>query len=249
MKEIVIISGKGGTGKTSITASFAVLGGNAVITADCDVDASDMHVFMQPQPYYTEDFYSGQYASIDQDLCINCGKCLDVCRFDAVRVISGRYSIDKMDCEGCGYCTRICPAHAIRNINDHVGWWYISKIKTSSKMVHARMKAGAENSGKLVAKVKNTAREIAETEENRSRPAASDQREFLPEMALKACDPGCSSRPAEAAFPGQAIHPAAAGTESAGAQRLDKSFGTFLQHAGPVKLQIRRIEGFHLCFR
>jgi MinD superfamily P-loop ATPase len=165
MKEIVIISGKGGTGKTSITASFAVLGGNAVITADCDVDASDMHVFMQPQPYYTEDFYSGQYASIDQDLCINCGKCLDVCRFDAVRVISGRYSIDKMDCEGCGYCTRICPAHAIRNINNHVGWWYISKIKTSSKMVHARMKAGAENSGKLVAKVKNTAREIAETEE------------------------------------------------------------------------------------
>lgn len=165
MKEIVVISGKGGTGKTSITASFAVLGGNAVITADCDVDASDMHVFMQPQPYYTEDFYSGQYASIDQDQCINCGKCLDVCRFGAVNVTDGHYSINKMDCEGCGYCTHICPVHAIQNIDNHTGWWYISDIKTSSKMVHAQMKAGAENSGKLVAKVKNTAREIAETEE------------------------------------------------------------------------------------
>ena len=165
MKEIVVISGKGGTGKTSITASFAVLGSNTVIIADCDVDASDMHVFMKPEPFHTEDFYSGEYASIDADLCINCGKCLDVCRFGAVQVIDEHYSINKMDCEGCGYCTRICPANAIQNIENHVGWWYISKIKTSSNMVHARMKAGAENSGKLVAKVKNKARLIAQSEE------------------------------------------------------------------------------------
>ena len=86
MKEIVIISGKGGTGKTSITPSFAVLGGRSVVVADCDVDAADMHLLLHPQHIKSEDFYSGELAVIDQDLCIQCGKCFDVCRFDAIEV-------------------------------------------------------------------------------------------------------------------------------------------------------------------
>ncbi len=165
MKEIVIISGKGGTGKTSLTASFAVLCGNEAVTADCDVDAADMHVFLQPDRAYREDFYSGRLAVIDPRRCIDCGKCADVCRFDAIRVIRGHHSVQAMDCEGCGYCARICPARAIAQVGNHVGWWYESGIRTGSDMIHARMKVGAENSGKLVAKVKKEARRVAEAKQ------------------------------------------------------------------------------------
>jgi MinD superfamily P-loop ATPase len=161
MKEIVIISGKGGTGKTSLTAAFAVLGGSDVVVADCDVDAADMHLLMNPDFDYTEDFYSGELAFIEQSDCIRCGKCKDVCRFDAINVKLNRFIIDPLSCEGCGYCARICPAHCIRNKERLAGQWFISNIKTGSIMVHARLGIGAENSGKLVAKVKNEAKEIA----------------------------------------------------------------------------------------
>jgi len=161
MKEIVIISGKGGTGKTSLTAAFAVLGGSDVVVADCDVDAADMHLLMNPDFDYTEDFYSGELAFIEQSDCIRCGKCKDVCRFDAINVKLNRFIIDPLSCEGCGYCARICPAHCIRNKERLAGQWFISNIKTGSMMVHARLGIGAENSGKLVAKVKNEAKEIA----------------------------------------------------------------------------------------
>ncbi len=164
MKEIVIISGKGGTGKTSITASFAVLGGRDVIVADCDVDAADMHLLLQPQHIKSEDFYSGELAVIDQDLCIQCGKCFDVCRFDAIEVTDNIHEVDELSCEGCGYCARVCPVEAITNIPLNVGKWHISNIKTGSKMVHAKLGIGADNSGKLVAKVKNEAKLIADTE-------------------------------------------------------------------------------------
>ena len=161
MKEIVVISGKGGTGKTSITASFAFLGGKDIIVADCDVDAADMHLLMQPDFGKSEDFYSGELATINQDECTQCGICADVCRFNAIPVIDDLYIVDPLECEGCGYCARVCPAHAITNERLNAGEWYISNIKGGSTMVHARLGIGADNSGKLVAKVKNEARKIA----------------------------------------------------------------------------------------
>lgn len=162
MKEIVIISGKGGTGKTSITASFAVLGKDKVVTADCDVDAADMHLLMKPDFAQSEEFFSGELAVIDQEDCIQCGKCADVCRFDAIRFINNTYVVDDLSCEGCGYCARICPTDTIMNIQQNVGHWYVSDIKNGSKMVHAKLAIGADNSGKLVAQVKNEAKKIVE---------------------------------------------------------------------------------------
>ena len=164
MKEIVVISGKGGTGKTSLTASFAVLGGEDVIVADCDVDAADMHLLLEPDFKDSEDFYSGELAYISQNECIQCGKCFDVCRFDGIDVNNGRYIVNDLNCEGCGYCARVCPTEAITNKPLNVGKWYMSNIKTGSIMVHAKLGIGADNSGKLVAKVKNEAKEIAEDE-------------------------------------------------------------------------------------
>ncbi|HPG34068.1 MAG TPA: ATP-binding protein [Lentimicrobium sp.] len=161
MKEIVVISGKGGTGKTSITASFAVLAGTSVVVADCDVDAADMHLLMQPRVDVTEDFYSGQIANINQSQCTRCGKCINICRFDAISLRNKQYIIDPLSCEGCGYCARICPMKAIVNRERLAGQWYISNIKTGSLMVHAKLGIGADNSGKLVAKVKDEAKEIA----------------------------------------------------------------------------------------
>ncbi len=165
MKEIVVISGKGGTGKTSLTASFAYLGGKDVIVADCDVDAADMHLLLEPDFKDSEDFYSGELAYINQDECIRCGKCADVCRFDAIPIIDSQYIVDPLSCEGCGYCARVCPTKAIVNKSLNVGKWYISNIKTGSIMVHARLGIGADNSGKLVAKVKSEAKDIAEDEQ------------------------------------------------------------------------------------
>lgn len=162
MKEIVVISGKGGTGKTSITASMAYLGGEDLILADCDVDAADMHLLMEPDFKGCEEFYSGELAFIDQDVCINCGKCKDVCRFNAIPIIDKQYVIDSPGCEGCGYCARICPVSAISNLRPRVGEVYISGIRTGSIMVHAELSIGSDNSGKLVAKVKNDAKTLAE---------------------------------------------------------------------------------------
>ncbi len=161
MKEIVIISGKGGTGKTSITAAFAVLGGADVVVADCDVDAADMHLLMQPDFENENDFYSGEVAYIDQRNCTRCGKCQQVCRFEAIFVKNGQFTVDPIACEGCGYCARVCPTNTIINKNLLAGKWFISTIKTGSIMVHARLGIGADNSGKLVAKVKDEAKEIA----------------------------------------------------------------------------------------
>ena len=161
MKEIVVISGKGGTGKTSITAAFAVLGGTDVVVADCDVDAADMHLLMQPDFGHEDDFFSGELAYIEQSNCTRCGICQQVCRFDAISVTEGKYIIDPLDCEGCGYCARVCPTETIINKKLLAGKWFISDIKTGSLMVHARLEIGADNSGKLVAKVKDEAKGIA----------------------------------------------------------------------------------------
>ena len=162
MKEIVVISGKGGTGKTSITASFAHLGGKDIVVADCDVDAADMHLLMEPDFSKSEDFYSGEKAFINQEKCTQCGKCKEICRFNAISIINEEYYIEQMECEGCGYCAKICPEDAILMKEQNVGKCYISNTRMKNKMVHAKLGIGAENSGKLVAKVKNEAKSIAE---------------------------------------------------------------------------------------
>lgn len=163
-KEIVVISGKGGTGKTSITASFAYLGGSEVVVTDCDVDAADMHLLLQPDFKVSEDFYSGWIAEINQDECAQCGECADVCRFDAIPVIEGKYTVEPLSCEGCGYCALVCPAKAIEMKEANVGMWFVSDTKLKSLMVHAKLNIGSDNSGKLVTKIKNEAKSIAESE-------------------------------------------------------------------------------------
>ena len=164
MKEIVVISGKGGTGKTSITASFAILAGSEAVIADCDVDAADMHLLMQPVIKKSVDFYSGVVASIDKNKCSNCGICADVCRFSAISIINNRHIVKSLDCEGCGYCEKVCPEQAIKMYEQNVGDWFISQTKIENTLVHAKLGIGAENSGKLVAKVKSEAKQIAEKE-------------------------------------------------------------------------------------
>ncbi len=162
MKEIVVISGKGGTGKTSITASFAVLGGKDVVVADCDVDAADMHLLLKPDFAFREKFYSGKIAEINQDECIKCGKCKDVCRFDAVPIIDDNYVIDELNCEGCGYCYHVCPTDAITMKDSLSGDFFISKTRVDNTLVHAKLAIAADNSGKLVTQVRTEAKRIAE---------------------------------------------------------------------------------------
>ncbi|MRT93622.1 ATP-binding protein [Ancylomarina sp. 16SWW S1-10-2] len=162
MKEIVVISGKGGTGKTSITASIAYLGGKDVVVADCDVDAADMHLLMKPDYAKSEDFYSGEIAEINPDMCINCGKCKEVCRFNAVSIANQKHTVSSLNCEGCGYCARVCPVGAISMVEQNVGKVHISNTKAGNMMVHAELGIGADNSGKLVAKVKKEAKLLAE---------------------------------------------------------------------------------------
>ncbi len=164
LKEIVVISGKGGTGKTSITASFAILGGEDVVLADCDVDAADMHLLMAPEVLHEEAFFSGAIAKIDPVLCTGCGLCDEVCRFDAINEQDGKYVIDPLNCEGCGYCPRVCPEDAITMLDANVGDWYQSKTRMGTPMVHAKLGIGADNSGKLVTKVKEEAKQLAKTE-------------------------------------------------------------------------------------
>jgi len=161
MHEIVFISGKGGTGKTSITASFAYLLADKCIVADCDVDAANMHLLLEPVKVREEDFFSGVIPKIDDSKCTNCGACADVCRFNAITEQDGKYSINIIDCEGCGYCARVCPSGAIIMEENNVGKYFVSNTRLKNIMVHAHLRIGAENSGKLVAKVKKEAKETA----------------------------------------------------------------------------------------
>ncbi|MGD9874202.1 MAG: ATP-binding protein [Kiritimatiellia bacterium] len=160
VKELVIISGKGGTGKTSVTASFASLAKNAVL-ADGDVDAADLHLLLQPQIKQREEFRGGHEAVIRAEDCVGCGLCEAHCRFDAIRRDSEVYAIDPSGCEGCGVCVGICPAKAIDFPVRPGGEWYISETRCGP-MVHARLTPGGENSGKLVSLVREEARKIAE---------------------------------------------------------------------------------------
>ncbi len=165
LKEIVVISGKGGTGKTSVTASFAVLGGHDIVLADCDVDAADMHLLMKPDVQQSEAFFSGAIAKIDPDLCTGCGLCEEVCRFDAIFQQDDKYVIEPLNCEGCGYGPRVCPTEAIDMLDANVGDWYKSNTRLGSSLVHAKLGVGADNSGKLVTKVKDEAKQLAIAED------------------------------------------------------------------------------------
>lgn len=165
MKELVILSGKGGTGKTSITASFARLA-ECPVVADCDVDASDLHLVLSPTLREKHVFMSGHQARIMEDVCCNCGVCLPECRFGAVQPpspASGHetYWIDATACEGCGVCVQICPMDVVEFPERRCGEWMISET-SCGPMVHARLGVAAENSGKLVTTVRQQARRIAE---------------------------------------------------------------------------------------
>jgi MinD superfamily P-loop ATPase len=161
VREIVVLSGKGGTGKTSLAAAFSFLGGDDLIVADCDVDAADMHLLLQPDFNHAQEFCSGLLAEIHPEKCTGCGICAEVCRFEAIAFINDCFAVEPLNCEGCGYCRRVCPENAITMAERHVGEWYVSNTKLGNPMVHARLGIGAENSGKLVAQVKNEARRIA----------------------------------------------------------------------------------------
>jgi MinD superfamily P-loop ATPase len=158
LKEITVLSGKGGTGKTTITASFAVLACNSV-TADCDVDAPDLHMLLHPAVLQTQQFKGLKLAIIDPEKCIKCGLCQEACRFDAIE----DFQTDPIFCEGCGTCVIICPEDAITMKERVSGEAFISKTKYGL-MSHALLSPGGANSGKLVTLVRQNAREAAEKE-------------------------------------------------------------------------------------
>lgn len=156
MKELIVLSGKGGTGKTTIVGAFAALAKNKVL-CDCDVDAADLHLLLHPEIREEHEFRSGQTARIDAQKCTLCGLCQDMCRFDAIH----DFVVDPSFCEGCGFCSHICPEEAIVMKENLAGYWYISDTK-HGPMVHARLGIAEENSGKLVTTVRTQARQMAE---------------------------------------------------------------------------------------
>lgn len=165
MKELVIISGKGGTGKTSVTAAFAVLADRPVV-CDCDVDAADLHLVLEPTIRARHEFESGHEAVIRKNDCTGCGICQDLCRFGAISNTVDMFSIDSVSCEGCGVCVRFCPEGAIDFPQRHCGQWFVSDTRCGP-MVHARLDVAAENSGKLVSTVRREAKHLAEEENHK----------------------------------------------------------------------------------
>jgi MinD superfamily P-loop ATPase len=157
VKELVVISGKGGTGKTSLMAAFASLARDKVL-CDADVDAADLHLITSPATLVHNDFKSGHTAFIVKDRCSSCGLCRDLCRFDAV---SEEFEIDPIGCEGCGVCVYFCPEQAIDFPENTCGEWFISETRFGP-MVHAKLGIAEENSGKLVTLVRQEAKKVAE---------------------------------------------------------------------------------------
>ncbi len=156
MKQLTVISGKGGTGKTTIMAALAALAKRAVLV-DADVDAADLHLLLQPQIKVREKFIAGKKAVIDIEKCAGCQKCLQVCRFAAI----SNFQVDPIACEGCGVCYYLCPCLAIALIEVQSGEWFISQTRFGP-MVHAQLGVAQENSGKLVTLVRKEAIKIAQ---------------------------------------------------------------------------------------
>ena len=157
MKELVIISGKGGTGKTSIIAAFASLTEDKIL-CDADVDAADLHLIMHPEIKERHDFESGHTAFINQDKCTECGLCRDLCRWDS---ISEDFVVDDIGCEGCGVCWYFCPEKAIDFPLNTCGEWYLSETRFGP-MAHAALHIAEENSGKLVSLIRQEGKKLAE---------------------------------------------------------------------------------------
>ncbi len=159
MKQIVVISGKGGTGKTTMTASLATLAEGAAVLADCDVDAPDLHLILKPRVLETFDFLGLKTALIDPDKCTECGECEKACRFDAI----SDFVVDPASCEGCKVCTIVCPSEAVSMVDRISGHAYVSETRFGP-MVHADLFPGEEASGKLVTMVREISARVAEKE-------------------------------------------------------------------------------------
>nr|WP_321408516.1 ATP-binding protein [uncultured Carboxylicivirga sp.] len=163
MLEITVLSGKGGTGKTTITAALASMVSPAII-CDNDVDAADLFLILNPEIKQEGTFLSGQTATINADLCSNCGICHSLCRFDAIELTNNEYQINPFNCEGCRLCERACPQSAIETKPDNGHKWYESDTRFGS-FVHAQMEPGEENSGKLVTFIRKKAKELAQAQD------------------------------------------------------------------------------------
>ena len=157
MKEIVVLSGKGGTGKTSLTAVFASLMSKAVLV-DCDVDAANLHLLLNPLVEERHDFVGAAKARVDTTACNGCGLCIEGCRFEAIR-LNGIAAVDPLHCEGCGICARICPVGAVSLESRVCGQWFLSRTR-NGPMFHARLAPGQDNSGKLVSTLRQSARTL-----------------------------------------------------------------------------------------
>lgn len=167
-RELVVISGKGGTGKTSLAASFAALKKEMVIS-DCDVDAADLHLVLSPKILKEGWFSGGVVAEIDPERCTACGRCYQECRFKAIeKTVDGEgkttYRIDPLSCEGCGVCDLVCPAGAVKVKDAYNGQWFVSRTRLDQPMTHARLGVAEENSGRLVTMIREKA--VAEAAEN-----------------------------------------------------------------------------------
>lgn len=163
MKEITVLSGKGGTGKTSITAAIASVA-QAAVFCDNDVDAADLHLIFNPEIKHSEVFLSAWEAQIDQSKCNVCGLCMDKCRFDAIHLQeNGKPQVNTFQCEGCKLCEKLCPTNAITTTQSDKNSWFFSKTRFGS-LIHAHMGPGEENSGKLVTKVRQQAMQKAKEE-------------------------------------------------------------------------------------
>jgi MinD superfamily P-loop ATPase len=159
MREVLVLSGKGGTGKTSITGAFAHLAENKIL-CDLDVDAPDLHLLLAPELQQESAFVSGHEAVIDPDLCDGCGLCASMCRFNAIDQTPAGMAVNARRCEGCNVCVTFCPTGAIGFPQKHCGQWYASETRFGP-MVHAQLFPGEENSGRLVMLLKTRAREWA----------------------------------------------------------------------------------------
>ncbi len=157
--EVAVISGKGGTGKSSISAAFATLN-SAVVIADCDVDAANLYLLFNPTHEDEMVYIAGHKALIDYNLCTNCGVCASYCRFDAIAYVNQRIAISETSCDGCFLCSRICPANAISMVRNDKSRMYSGSFR-NGKMVYGRLSPGEENSGKLVSMVREKAKQVA----------------------------------------------------------------------------------------
>lgn len=163
MKEITVLSGKGGAGKTTITGSLTTILKSSII-ADCDVDAADLFLLLNPKINQTFSFSSGIKAKINNSLCINCRKCINNCRFDSFyHDTDNNLIVNETKCEGCGLCRTICPVNAITLTEEYNNKWFISETRNGT-MVHAQMKPGEENSGQLVSQLRKKTKELANTQ-------------------------------------------------------------------------------------